>query len=74
MNHSSLVTYLCVYMCRLFSLPEGETTIGRGDDCDVTICAHSLSRQHAQILVEEGSHFIQDLASRNKTFRKLVSQ
>ncbi len=52
----------------------GETVIGREDKCGICILASSLSRQHAIILVEGDSHFVQDLGSRNKTYRKSVSR
>ena len=51
----------------------GEVTLGRGSDCDLVIEARSLSRKHAKVLVEGGTHFIQDLDSRNKTHRGTVS-
>lgn len=50
----------------------GECSIGRGDDCDLSIEAVSLSRKHAVILVEGGGHFILDNDSRNKTLRGTV--
>ena len=52
----------------------GEVTLGRGSDCDFVIQARSLSRRHATLLMEGGTHFIQDLDSRNKTYRGTVSQ
>lgn len=52
---------------------KGESTIGRDEECDVCIPVRALSRQHATILVEEGEHFVQDLDSRNYTYRKGVS-
>lgn len=51
----------------------GEVTFGRGSECEVVIPARSLSRKHATVLVEGGTHFIQDLDSRNKTYRGTVS-
>lgn len=47
----------------------GESSIGRGADCDLSVEAVSLSRKHAVVLVERGTHFVLDNASRNKTFR-----
>lgn len=38
-------------------------------ECDLSIEAVSLSRKHAIILVERGTHFVMDNGSRNKTFR-----
>lgn len=51
----------------------GESSIGRDVDCDLSIDAVSLSRKHAVILVERGTHFVLDNASRNKTLRGVVS-
>ncbi|XP_064397115.1 uncharacterized protein LOC135343983 isoform X3 [Halichondria panicea] len=56
-----------------YFLKEGDNLVGRGEDCDVTLSNGSLSQKHAQILVEKGSHFIKDLGSRNKTFRRKVA-
>ena len=53
--------------------PTGESTIGRSEECDVCIHAKSLSRTHATLLVDGETHFIQDLGSRNKTYRGRVS-
>ncbi len=47
----------------------GDNLVGRGEDCDVTLSNGSLSRKHAQILVEKGSHFIKDLG-REDYFKK----
>ena len=54
-------------------MPTGENTIGRSEECDVCIATKSLSRTHATLLVDGGTHFIQDLGSRNKTYRGKVS-
>lgn len=42
-------------------------------ECDLYINGRSLSREHAVILVEGGTHFVMDNDSRNNTFRKMVS-
>ena len=47
--------------------------MGRGAECEVCIPAKSLSRAHAVLMVDGGTHFIQDLGSRNKTYRGNVS-
>lgn len=52
----------------------GESSIGRVSECDLTIEAVSLSRKHAIILVERGTHFVMDNGSRNKTLRGEVSR
>ena len=50
----------------------GESSIGRVSECDLTIEAVSLSRKHAVILIERGTHFVMDNGSRNKTLRGKV--
>ncbi len=55
---------MCVYTRVspiLFYYSNTDNLVGRGEDCDVTLSNGSLSRKHAQILVEKGSHFIKDL-------------
>ena len=52
----------------------GESSIGRGVNCDLSIEGRSLSRKHAVILVESGTHFVQDNASRNRTYRGNVCE
>ena len=47
--------------------------VGRGDDCEISIPARTLSRHHAILLVEEGEHFVKDLGGCNFSFRRGVS-
>jgi len=51
----------------------GESSIGRDENCDLSIDSEALSRVHAILLVEQGVHFIKDNKSVNKTFRNSVS-
>jgi diguanylate cyclase (GGDEF)-like protein len=54
---------------RAFSLPAGETVLGRGRDAHVFIDDAGASRVHARIMVtEEGRYVVEDLKSRNGTF------
>jgi sigma-B regulation protein RsbU (phosphoserine phosphatase) len=47
----------------------GERNVmGRHPDCDLVLESASVSRQHAQILQENGQFFVEDLHSRNGTF------
>ena len=50
--------------------PLGETplVIGRGEDCDVRIQDHSVSRKHARIEPAQDGVFVSDLVSTNGTF------
>jgi predicted component of type VI protein secretion system len=48
-----------------FDLASGDTIIGRGDDCHITIYDPSISRHHAHILVDNERAIIEDLGSRN---------
>ena len=43
------------------------TTIGRGDECDITLEDDRASRKHARILLAYGSWVLQDLGSSNGT-------
>ena len=48
---------------------DGEKAIlGRHPDCDVVLDAASVSRQHAQVVKENGQYFVEDLHSRNGTY------
>jgi hypothetical protein len=57
-----------VWGTREIGLAEGETLIGRTDDCAVRIDSHRVSRRHARILVTKGAASIEDLGSKNGTF------
>ena len=48
-------------------LPAGETTIGRSDECHVTIDDPAMSREHAMIVVTSEQVIVRDLGSRNGT-------
>ncbi|OHD56998.1 MAG: hypothetical protein A2096_03710 [Spirochaetes bacterium GWF1_41_5] len=50
-----------------FPLTEKSMSIGRAQDCTVTIESEFVSRRHAQIVFRCGHFTIIDLASRNKT-------
>ncbi len=50
------------------TLPEGVLTIGRSDECAVTIDDPLASRQHATITVVGARATVRDLGSRNGTF------
>jgi sigma-B regulation protein RsbU (phosphoserine phosphatase) len=48
---------------------EGDRSVlGRHPDCEVVLDSASVSRQHAQILKENGQYYVEDLHSRNGTF------
>jgi len=52
-----------------FSLSEGEqVSIGRGNNCDITIDNTAISRQHVSLALRDGIYFISDLGSTNGTF------
>ncbi len=61
---------------RIFKLTKDVTTIGRHPECDVVIDENSVSRRHAQILLINGSYYVQDLDSRNGTLvnKELIYQ
>jgi len=53
---------------RVVELAPGEYTVGRSQQCDVTVDHETVSRQHARLYVEEHRAFIEDLGSSNGTF------
>lgn len=53
---------------RQFVITKSPLTIGRADDCDVTIADLKVSRQHAKLLTESGEYYVVDCESRHGTF------
>ena len=51
-----------------FAVEGDRAVLGRHPDCDIMLDAASVSRQHAQILKQNGDYFVEDLHSRNGTF------
>jgi hypothetical protein len=54
----------------VFNIPEqGELTIGRGSESDITVAEDMVSRRHARLLIEpDNAIYIEDLKSTNGTF------
>jgi DNA-binding winged helix-turn-helix (wHTH) protein len=52
---------------REFTLPEGETLLGRGRECGVPLRSTEVSRVHARIRVAGSTATIEDLGSKNGT-------
>lgn len=54
---------------KTFSIREGQTiTIGRGNECDVSIDNTAISRQHISLSMNNGIYFLSDLGSTNGSF------
>ena len=53
---------------RWVSLVPPRFTIGRSSNSDLVLTQMSVSRAHAEILVEEGNYILKDLASKHGTF------
>ncbi len=54
---------------KTFVVPTGKNvTMGRGDNCDISIPGTHLSRRHAELYIEGNQLFIKDLGSANGTF------
>src|SRR5262249_17671380 len=51
-----------------FPLGDGRFVLGRSAECDFVIQDPTVSRQHAEIVVDNGSVSIRDLGSRNGTY------
>ncbi|NIB44553.1 FHA domain-containing protein [Pseudomaricurvus alkylphenolicus] len=59
-NHAALAN-------KVFNLGT-DTTVGRSNDCDITLAAAHLSRRHAQLTVKDGVLYVKDLGSANGTY------
>lgn len=53
--------------CR-YPLGQRPLLLGRGEDCDITLYDHSVSRRHAKIEPTPGGYYVSDLQSTNGTF------
>ncbi len=53
---------------RALPLAAGVNTIGRKDDCSIRIPLATISRRHAEIVVDDGIVTIRDLGAANGTF------
>ena len=54
---------------RRFPLSEGEHVVGRDPDVEVRLDASTISRRHARLVVTPGGTALEDLGSKNGTFR-----
>jgi hypothetical protein len=45
--------YRLRFLLQEFDLPAGQTLIGRGDDCHITVFDPAISRRHARIFVDD---------------------
>ena len=53
---------------RQFSLDHATAIIGRQPDAAVYLESLAVSRQHAQLVCQDGEYFVEDLGSSNGTF------
>jgi pSer/pThr/pTyr-binding forkhead associated (FHA) protein len=60
-----LARYRLRFLLQEFDLPPGETIIGRGPDCRITLVDPLVSRHHTKVRVEATRALIEDLGSRN---------
>jgi diguanylate cyclase (GGDEF)-like protein len=51
-----------------YTLGEHPLLLGRGEDCDIRLHDHSVSRRHARIEATPDGYFVHDLQSTNGTF------
>lgn len=52
----------------IFEEGQEEISIGRDDDCDLSLNSNVISRRHANLTVKWGGHVLTDLDSKNSTF------
>jgi pSer/pThr/pTyr-binding forkhead associated (FHA) protein len=57
--------YRLRFLLQEFDLPRGTTIIGRSLDCNLTIEDPLVSREHAQIIIDDDGARVEDLRSRN---------
>jgi hypothetical protein len=57
--------YRLRFLLQEFDLPRGPTIIGRSLDCNLTIEDPLVSREHAQIIIDDEGARVEDLQSRN---------
>jgi diguanylate cyclase (GGDEF)-like protein len=55
-------------MGRRYKLGERQLLLGRGDDCDIVLHDHSVSRRHARIELTPEGYYVSDQQSTNGTF------
>lgn len=51
-----------------FRVTEGGLLLGREDSCDVVLPDQSVSREHARLLLHNGTVWVQDAGSRNGVY------
>jgi hypothetical protein len=64
-QHPGATRFRLRFLLQEFSLPNGETFIGRSHDCQITIFDPLISRKHARIRVFGDRAALEDLGSRN---------
>jgi hypothetical protein len=60
-----LARYRLRFSLQEFDLPPGDTLIGRGPDCRITLVDPLVSRHHAKVRIEGSKATLTDLSSRN---------
>src|SRR5262245_6068204 len=60
-----LARYRLRFLLQEFDLPPGDTLIGRGPDCRITLVDPLVSRHHTKVRIEGAKATIEDLGSRN---------
>ena len=63
------VTYWLIWRERKFALAEGPNLAGRSPEATVWLDVPGVSREHARLTIAGGSATLEDLGSRNGTFR-----
>jgi diguanylate cyclase (GGDEF)-like protein len=64
---------VCIYptgpgMGTRYALTDTQAVLGRGNDCDIQVKDHSVSRRHASIQFGSDGYCVQDLKTTNGTF------
>ena len=65
MGSAALIVRMSGQPDELFEITSAETLIGRAPSCDLQIPDESMSREHAVVLADGGTHVLEDLQSTN---------
>ena len=68
MSGGSLIMTVGPAMGQKYELNKPKMVMGRHPGCEIVIDAGAVSRQHAQIISDEGQFYVEDMQSRNGTF------
>jgi DNA-binding winged helix-turn-helix (wHTH) protein len=64
-----LPSYWLIWRRRKFALSQGDNLVGRSPEAHIWVDVAGVSREHARVTIDHGTATLEDLGSRNGTFR-----